>query len=127
MTPLAHARLASAPAVVGLVDQLPQRALEVLEVEVEVDDLIDADRLSGGDRFLDRLRGRGLDFLNGPARDREHHDESDLALGAGHLEVETLFLVTQDLDVTTLQAASAHRPVVEPRAVADEVDDAHAP
>src|SRR5260370_577767 len=38
----------SAPAVVGLVDELLQRALEVLQVQVKVEDLVDADRLAGG-------------------------------------------------------------------------------
>ena len=68
---------------------------------------------------------RGLDLFHRPAGDGEHDDERDLALRAGDLEVETLFLVAEHLDVAAFQAAPAHRTVVEASPIADELDDAH--
>src|SRR2546430_17103381 len=52
-------------AVVWLVDQLFERALEGLQVEVKVDDLVDADRLRHGHRFLDGLNRGVLDLFHG--------------------------------------------------------------
>src|SRR5947207_573043 len=112
-------------AVVWLVDQLFERALEVLQVEVKVDDLVDADRLGHGHRFLDALNRGVLDLFHRASRDRKHDDEGDLALRARHLEVKPLVLMAEYLHVAALQAASADRAVVKPGAVADELDDAH--
>src|SRR5438093_11609665 len=112
-------------AVVWLVDQLFERALEVLQVEVKVDDLVDADRLRHGHRFLDGLNRGVLDLFHGASRNGEHDDEGDLALRARHLEVKPLVLMAEDLHVPALQAAPTDRPVVKPGAVADELDDAH--
>src|SRR5438309_11820524 len=92
---------------------------------MHVEDLIHADRLG---LRLDRTRPHGshrLDLLDRAACDREHDDERHLALGAGDLKVEPFILMTEDLDVAALEAASAHRAVVEPSPVADELDDAH--
>src|SRR6266550_60362 len=112
-------------AVVWLVDQLFERALEVLQVEVKVDDLVDADRLRHGHRLLHGLNRGVLDLFHRAARDRKHDDEGDLALRARYLEVKPLVLMAEDLHVAALEAASADRAVVEPGAVADELDDAH--
>src|ERR1700674_265350 len=116
-------RLAAAG--VRLLDELSESALEVLQVQVEVDDLIDGDGLRRSHGFTHRLRDGLLDFLNRPARDREHDDEGHLALRARDLEVETLLFVAEDLDIAAFEAAAADRAVVEPRTVADELDDAH--
>src|ERR1700682_4710233 len=116
-------RLAAAG--VRLLDELFESALEVLQVEVEVDDLIHCDGLRRSRRVARRFRDRLLDLLDRPAGDREHDDEGHLALRARDLEVEALLFVAEDLDVATFEAASADRAVVEPRAVADELDDAH--
>src|SRR5947209_7123837 len=111
--PRAARAVRSAAAVVGLLDQLLERALEVLEVQVEVEDLVGADRfrghgLEGGGR------SDGFDLLHRASGDREHDDERDLALGARDLEVEPLLLMAQDLDVAALEAPPAYRAVVEP-------------
>src|SRR5260370_33696578 len=113
----------SAAAVVRLVDELRERALEVLEIHVKVEDLVDRDRLGGNDRL--RRGNRLLDLLDGAARDRQHDDEGHLALGARDLQVESLLFVAEDLDVAAFEAASADRAVVEAGSVADELDDAH--
>src|SRR2546430_5195900 len=113
-----------AAAVVRLVDELGERALEALQEKVQVDDLVDADWLGGGRCRGERL-DNCLDLFHGATLDREHDDERHLALRARHLEVKSLVLVAQDLYGTALQAAPADRAVVEPRAVANEVDDAH--
>ena len=113
----------SAAAVVRLVDELCERALEVLEIHVKVEDLVDCDRLGGNDRL--RRGNRLLDLLDGAARDRQHDDEGHLALGARDLQVESLLFVAEDLDVAAFEAASADRAVVEAGSVADELDDAH--
>src|SRR5258707_563639 len=113
----------SAAAVVRLVDELCERALEVLEIHVKVEDLVDCDRLGGHDRL--RRGNRLLDLLDSAARDRQHDDEGHLALGARDLQVESLLFVAEDLDVAAFEAASADRAVVEAGAVADELDDAH--
>src|SRR4029077_18492737 len=115
----------SAATVVGLLDQLSQRALEALQVDVQVDDLVDADRLRRRDALAHRLRDRVLDFLHRAPRDREHDDERHLALRARDLQVETLVLMAENVNVAALQAAPAYRAVVEPSPVADELDDAH--
>src|SRR6266567_8144876 len=114
----------SAAAVVRLVDELCERALEALQEEVQVDDLVDADRLDGDHRLRERLDD-GLDILHRATLDREHDHERHLALRASHLEVKSLVLVAEDLHLAALQAAPADRAVVEPCAVANEVDDAH--
>src|SRR5204862_2693078 len=66
-----------------------------------------------------------LDLFHGASRNGEHDDEGDLALRARHLEVKPLVLMAEDLHVAALQAAPTDRAVVKPRAVADELDDAH--
>src|SRR5262245_41356587 len=113
----------SAAGVVVLVYELFERALKALQVEVQVEDLVDADRLGRGDRLRDGFDA--LDLLHCGARDRQHHDEGDLALRTRDLEVEALVLVAQDLNVAAFEAASADRAVVKAGAVADELDDAH--
>src|SRR5260221_10955351 len=113
----------SAAAVVRLVDELCERALEVLQIHVKVEDLVDRDRL-GRDHRL-RLGNGLLDLLDRAARDRQHDDERHLALRARHLQVESLLFVAEDLDVAAFEAASADRAVVEAGSVADELDDAH--
>src|SRR5207245_9193582 len=110
--------------VVWLVEQRLYRAREGLQVEVKVDDLVDADRLRHGHRFLDGLNRGVLDLFHGASRNGEHDDEGDLALRARHLEVKPLVLMAEDLHVAALQAASTDRAVVKPGAVADELDDA---
>jgi hypothetical protein len=86
--------------VVRVLDQVGEGALVVLEVKVEVEDLVDGDRLDLGD--LDDLRlSRELRIFHGGARDREHDDESHLALSARDLQVETLVLVAENLNVAT--------------------------
>src|SRR5437899_1456020 len=115
----------SAPAVVGLVDELLERALEVLHVEMQVEDLVHADGFARQRQLLFDRRLDGLDVFDRSAGDGEHHYESHLALRAGDLEVKPLLLVTEDLDVTAFQAAPAHRTVVEAGPVADELDNAH--
>src|SRR5712692_10396376 len=114
----------SAAAVVRLLDQLSQRALEVLQVEVQVADLVDADRLRRRDGLADRLRCRVLDLLHRAPSDREDHDESHLALRARDLQVKALVLMAENVHIAALQAAPANRAVVEPGPVADELDDA---
>src|SRR5712691_3928438 len=106
-------------------DEFGEGALEALQVEMQVEDLVHADRLRGRDGLLDRPRDRALDLVDRAAGDREHDDEGDLALSARHLEVKALVLMAQDLDVAPFQAASADGAVVKPRAVANEIDDAH--
>src|SRR6202521_1860877 len=113
----------SAAAVGRLVEELCERALECLEVEVKVEDLVDRDRLGGHDRL--RLGNRLLDLLDGAPRDRQHDDERHLALRARDLQVESLLFVAEDLDVAAFEATSADRAVVEAGSVADELDDAH--
>src|SRR6266699_310083 len=71
-------------------------------------------------RRLDRL-----DLVNSATGNREHNDERHLALGACDLEIEALVLMAENLDVAAFKAAPAHRAVVEPSPVADELDDAH--
>src|SRR5438128_1155419 len=115
----------SAAAGIRLVDQLRERALEALEVEVKVEDLIDADRCDLQLRRARRLRRRVLDFLHRPACNREHNDEGHLALRARDLQPKTLILMAEDLHLAAFQAASTYRAVVKPGAVADELDDAH--
>src|ERR1700674_5527083 len=115
----------SAAAGVRLLDELCERALEVLEIKVEVDDLVNADRLRSHDRLDLSLGNLRLDFLNGSPGDSEHDDECHLALRARDLKVEALLLVAQDLHIAAFETASADRAVVEPRSVADELDDAH--
>src|SRR5919109_2768714 len=116
-----------AAAVVRQLDELFERALEALEIEVQVEDLVDADRL----RFHDRGFGRSvlmrhrLDLVHRAARDREHDDERHLALRARDLQMESLILVAENLDVAAFQAAPADRTVVIAGSVADELDDAH--
>jgi uncharacterized protein with PIN domain len=115
----------SAAAVVRLVEELCERALECLEIEVKVEDLVDRDRLGREGWLQLRLGNDLLDLLDGASSDRQHHDERHLALGARDLQVEPLFLVAEDLYVAAFQAPSADRAVVEPSSVADELDDAH--
>jgi uncharacterized protein len=110
--------------VVGLLEELRQGALEALEHEMKVDDLVDADRLASLHRLRRAVRLDAVD-IDCAACYREHHDEGHLALCACDLKVEPLLLVAEDLDTATLEAAPAHRAVVEPRTVADELDDAH--
>src|ERR1700694_4334870 len=114
-----------AAAAVRVVGELGERALEVLEEEVKVDDLVDGDRLSRRDGLEIALGDHLLDFLDCAAGDREHHDEGHRALGARDLQVESLLLMTEDLDIAALEASSANRAVVEPGSIADELDDAH--
>jgi|SRR5450631_1903600 len=115
----------SAAAVVRLVDELCQSALEVLEIKVKVDDLVDGDRLRRHDRLQLRLGNGFVDFVDCATRDGQYDDERDLALRARDLQVETLLFVAEDLDVAAFEAASADRAVVKPGSVADELDDAH--
>src|SRR6266851_2008396 len=115
----------SAPAVVGLVDELRKRALEVLQIEMQIEDLVHADRLACRRQFFFGQCLDSLDLFHGAACDCNHNNESHLALCARDLDVEALLLVTEDLDVTAFQAASAHGTVVEAGPVADELDDAH--
>ena len=115
----------SAAAVVGLLDEFCEGALEALEHEVKVEDLVHADRLSGRERFRCGLGLDALDLLDTTARDREHDDERHLALRASDLEVKALLLMTEDLHIAALEAAPAHRAVVKAGPVADELDDAH--
>src|SRR5438445_35110 len=115
----------SAPAVLGLVDELLQRALEVLQVQVQVEDLVDADRLTRRRRLHRVGRLDGLDLFDSAARDREHDNEGHLALRARDLELETLLLMAENLDVTALEAAPANGTVVKTSPIADELDDAH--
>src|SRR5712692_121940 len=115
-----RAAAGSAPAVVRLVDELLQRALEAFQIEVQVEDLIDADRFAGRCRLNAGGSLHALDLLDRSACDRQHDDERHLALGAGDLQVEPLLLMAEDLDLTALQAAPAHRTVVEPGPIADE-------
>src|SRR5438105_14811796 len=112
-------------AVVGLVDELFESALKILEIEVKVEDLVDADRLRRGHGFLEGFSRRGLDLFDRPSSDRQHDDEGDLALGARHLEVKPFVLMAEDLHIAALQTASADRAVVKPGTVADELADAH--
>src|SRR5712692_11934197 len=118
-------------AVVGLVQEVLQRALEGLQVQMHVQDLVHRYRVGLADRGLTARRsrlGRGLDRLHlvhRPARDRQHDDERHLALGARDLQVKALVLVAEDLDVAAFKAAAADRAVVEASPVADELDDAH--
>jgi uncharacterized protein len=108
-----------------LLDELCEGALEALEHEVKVEDLVHAYRLSRCDRFR---HGLGLDALNlfdGAARDSKHDDERHLALRASDLKMKALLLVTEDLYIAALEAAPANRTVVKPSPVADELDDAH--
>jgi hypothetical protein len=114
-----------AAAGIRLLDQLCKRALEALEIEMKVEDLVDADGLDLQRRGACRFRRSVLDFLHRAARNREHDDERHLALRAGDLEPKTLVLVAQDLHIAAFQAAPADRAVVKPRTVADELDDAH--
>src|SRR5258708_2373791 len=114
----------SAARAVRLVDQLCERALEALEHQVKVEDLVDRDRLGLRHRLLDELR-RAKRLLHRAAGDREHDDERHLALRACDLEMKSLVLVAEDLDVAALQAALADRTVVEAGPVANELDDAH--
>src|SRR6266571_6224544 len=104
---------------IRLVDQLRERALEALEIKVEVEDLVDADGLRGRHRLRGRFGRRVLDSFHRPARDREHDDESHLALSARDLEAKTLLLMAEYLHVAALQAAPADRAVVKPRPIAD--------
>src|SRR5690348_6866009 len=99
-----------------------------------VEDLVDRDRvrlrlrrLRPRRRQLRRDRLHRLDLVHGPARDCQHHDESDLALRARHLQVKSLLLVAQYLYVAALQAAAADGTVVKASPIADELDDAHRP
>src|SRR5438445_12060825 len=107
-------------AVVWLVDQLFERALEGLQVEVKVDDLVDADRLRYGHRFLDGLNRGVLDLFLGASRNGEYYDEGDLALRARHLEVKPLVFIADDLHDAALQAESTDRALVHTGYVADE-------
>ncbi len=88
-------------------------------------DLVDADRLSSRHRLRRGLRLNALDFVHAGAGYGQHDDERHLALRAFDLKVKTLLLVAEDLHIATLKAAPAHRAVVKPRSVADELDDAH--
>src|ERR1700694_188729 len=115
----------SAAAVIGLLDELREGALEVLEHDVKVEDLVHADWLSNRHGFCHGVGLDALDLLDGAARDREHDDERHLALGTRDLQVEALLLVTEDLDIASLEAAPAYRAVVKPCPIADELDDAH--
>src|SRR4030081_1366420 len=117
----ARARQRSAAAGVRLLDELRESALEVLEIEVKVDDLVDGDRLRSRDSLNLPLRNFRLDSLDGTACNREHDDECHLALCASDLQVEALLLVAQDLHIAAFETASANRAVVEPRSVADEL------
>src|SRR5260370_16776951 len=92
---------------------------------MQVEDLVHADRLACRRQFFFGRCLDGLDLFHCAARDRNHDYESHLALRARDLDVEALLLVTEDLDVTAFQAASAHGTVVEAGPVADELDDAH--
>src|SRR5258708_578943 len=112
-----------APAVVRLVEELCERALEGLQIKVKVEDLVDGDRLCG-DHGL-RVGNRLCDLLDCATRDRQHDDEGHLALRARDLKVKPLLFVAEDLDVAAFEAASADRAVVEAGSVADELDDAH--
>src|ERR1700682_225992 len=114
-----------AAAWVRLLDELEERALEALEIKVKVEDLVDGDRLCHRDRLDLTLGDHLLDLFDGAARNCEHDDERHLALGARDLQVESLLLMAEDLDLATFQAASANRAVVKPGSVADELDDAH--
>src|SRR4029077_19989811 len=114
-----------AAAVVGLLDELRQGALEALEHQMQIDDLVHAYGLSRGDRLRRDPRLDALDLVGGAPGNREDDDESHLALGTRDLEVEAFLLMTEDLDVAALEAAPAHRAVVEASPVADELDDAH--
>src|ERR1700693_6437099 len=96
-----------AAAAIRLLDELSESALEALQVQVEVEDLVDGDGLWHSHGFARRFGDRLLDFLDRPARDREHDDDSHLALGARHLEVEALLFVAQDLDFAAFEAAAA--------------------
>src|SRR5207253_9007994 len=92
---------------------------------MKVEDLVDRDRLRLHHyRLLDEL-SRTNRLLHRAARDSEHDDKRHLALRARHLEVKSLLLVAEDLDITALDAAPADRAVVEPRPIANELDDAH--
>src|SRR5712692_4610958 len=115
----------SAPAMVGLVDELRKRALEVLQIEMQIEDLVHADRLACRRQLFFGQCLDSLDLFHGTARDRNHDNESHLALCARDLDVEALLLVTEDMDVTAFQAAPAHRAVIEAGPVADELDDTH--
>src|SRR5438445_12708457 len=106
-------------AVVWLVDQLFERALEGLQVEVKVDDLVDADRLRHGHRFLDGLNRGVLDLFYGASRNGEHDDEGDLALRARHLEVKPRVIIAVDMHVGGPKAALTERDAVNPIAVTD--------
>src|SRR5438270_1411503 len=116
-----------------MVQQVLQRALEGLQVQMHVQDLVHRDRVGlphGGARRARRTRRLGrrvdrLDLVDGSSRDRQDDDERHLALGARDLKVKALVLVAEDLDVAALQAAPADRAVVEASPVADELDDAH--
>src|SRR3979411_2935943 len=92
---------------------------------MEVEDLVDGDRLCGEDRLRLLLRNRLLDLFYCATRDGEHDDEGHLALRARDLKVEALLLVAENLDIAALEAASADRTVVKTGSVADELDDAH--
>src|SRR5258708_36534292 len=113
----------SAAAVVRLVEELCDRALESLQIEVKVEDLVDGDRL-GGDHRL-RFGNRLFDPFDRATRDPQHDDEGHLALPARDLQVKPLLFVAEDLDVAPFEAASTYRAVVEAGPVADELDDAH--
>src|SRR5712691_12112253 len=101
-------------------DEFGEGALEALQVEMQVEDLVDADRLRGRHGLLGRRLDHALDLVDRAAGDREHDDEGDLALSARHLKVKALVLMAQDLDVAPFQATSAVVAVVKRRAVANE-------
>src|SRR5262249_39185202 len=96
-----------------------------LQIQVDVQDLVHADRFRLRHRFY-RL-GFALDLIDGRPCNRKHDDERHLALRARDLKVEALLLVAENLDVAALQAATTHRAVVKASPVANELDDAHAP
>src|ERR1700688_3240250 len=107
----------SAAAVIRLVEELCERALEGLQIKVKIEDLVDRDRLRGHHRL--RLGNRLLDLFDCAARDRQHDDERHLALRARDLQVKPLLFVAEDLDVAAFEAASADRAGVKAGSVAD--------
>src|SRR2546428_13467126 len=92
---------------------------------MKVEDLVDADGSHLQHRRARRLWRGVFDLLHRAAGDREHDDERHLALSARDLEPKTLLLGAEDLHVAALQAAPADGAVVKPRAVANELADAH--
>src|SRR5712692_3608811 len=109
---------------IGLLQELDQRALEVLEQQVDVEDLIGIDRSRPG-RHLRRLQRLLFDRLRHRALDGEDDDEGDVAGGAGHLDRVPLLDVREHPDLAALQAPATDRAVVVAGAIADELEHAH--